>query len=107
MSVQSRLHALDQLARINPASLLEILPEVTTPEDLQEVGYLMEKTPHDEGLAGAFLARSHDLGLDITFAQAYIGTMLLSDGSSTNEPESYLDALYAGLNGAVIPPSGA
>lgn len=81
MSVQSRLHALDRLARINPASLLEVLPEVTTPEDLQEVGYLMEKTPYDEALANAFLERSLYVGLDVMFAGAYINTMLSSVGA--------------------------
>ncbi|MSU74140.1 hypothetical protein EXS56_03295 [Candidatus Kaiserbacteria bacterium] len=78
MSVQQKLQTLELLERINPASLLQILPDTKTPQDLEMVGYLMEKTPHDETLASAFLARSYILGLDVVFAEAYINTMLSS-----------------------------
>lgn len=81
MSVQQQLQALEMLTRINPASLFQILPDTETPQDLEMVGYLMEKTPHDEKLASAFLERSHALGLDVVFARAYINTMLSSIGA--------------------------
>ena len=70
------LHELEQLDRVDPARLLAILPGITTPQALEHVGFLMEKTPYSKELAQAFLARALNVGLDTVFAQAYIDTLL-------------------------------